>query len=188
MMSIGAFLTRVFIAVENLERKRTVRALRAAGQRIADDVSFGRRVQIDIDETARVDIGPGTKILQDSWLIAEAHDTLRIGESVFIGQHCTVSGSVEIGDSTLIASFVSIIDAQHVMDDPTVPIARQGGRKNPILIGRDVWIGASSIVLGGVTIGDHAVVGANSTVTRDVPPWAIVAGSPASIIRMREQS
>ncbi|MBQ9989685.1 MAG: CatB-related O-acetyltransferase [Lachnospiraceae bacterium] len=58
-------------------------------------------------------------------------------------------------------------------------------RKGEILIGNDVWIGAGSTIMGGVTIHNGAVVAANSTVTRDVPPYAIVAGNPARVVKYR---
>jgi acetyltransferase-like isoleucine patch superfamily enzyme len=57
--------------------------------------------------------------------------------------------------------------------------------KGPVIIGNDVWIGAGAIILSGVTIGDGAIVGAGSVVTHDIPPYAIVAGNPAKIIRYR---
>jgi acetyltransferase-like isoleucine patch superfamily enzyme len=57
------------------------------------------------------------------------------------------------------------------------PVTSRGVR-----IGRDVWIGANACITDGVTIGDHAVVGMGAVVTRDVPEWAIVGGSPARII------
>lgn len=54
-----------------------------------------------------------------------------------------------------------------------------------VIVGNDVWIGANTTVLNGVTIGDGAVIGANSVVTRDVPPYAIVGGGPATLLRFR---
>ncbi|WP_281040324.1 MULTISPECIES: CatB-related O-acetyltransferase [unclassified Mesorhizobium] len=59
------------------------------------------------------------------------------------------------------------------------------GTRGPIVVGHDVWIGARAIIMSGVTIGNGAVIGAGSVVTKDVPPYAIVAGSPARIIRYR---
>jgi virginiamycin A acetyltransferase len=56
---------------------------------------------------------------------------------------------------------------------------------NPIVIGNDVWVAAGAVITRGVTIGDGAVIGANSVVTKDVPPYAIVAGSPAKVIKYR---
>jgi acetyltransferase-like isoleucine patch superfamily enzyme len=57
--------------------------------------------------------------------------------------------------------------------------------KGPVIIGNDVWIGAGAIILSGVTISDGAIVGAGSVVTHDIPPYAIVAGNPARLIRFR---
>jgi len=56
----------------------------------------------------------------------------------------------------------------------------------PILIGRDVWIGRGSCILPGITIGEGAVIGANSVVNKDVPAYAIAAGIPAKVIKMRQ--
>ncbi|MDH7514510.1 MAG: acyltransferase [Bacteroidota bacterium] len=136
-------------------------------------------------EGGRIQIGAGVQILQDSWLIVECKDEMDIGENVFISQHCTVSGSVRIGKDTLIAGFVSIIDAHHTFKSTDIPIREQGGVKRPICIGKDVWIGTMSVVLAGVTIGDGAVIGANTTVTHDIPPRAIAVGCPARIVGWR---
>jgi len=62
----------------------------------------------------------------------------------------------------------------------------QGGEQRDIIIGKDVWIGTNSIVLPGVRIGDHAVIGASSVVTKEVPEWCVSAGNPAQVIRVRE--
>jgi maltose O-acetyltransferase len=56
----------------------------------------------------------------------------------------------------------------------------------PVMIGDDVWIGARVIVLPGINIRDHAIVGAGAIVTQDVPAWAIVGGNPAKVIRYRK--
>ena len=186
MNPLLAMLHRLFVSMESIERKAVVAALRRAGNVLPASLSLGRRVQFDVHARGRLVFGERVSVLQDSWLMAEDGDTMEFGDDVFISQHCTVSGSVRIGRDTLIAAYVTIIDANHVIERADVPIRLQGGVKRPIRIGEDVWIGASSVILPGVTIGDHAVVGANSTVTGDVPAWAIVAGSPARVLRMRE--
>lgn len=178
-------VARLMRAAEAGALRTRVRTLRAAGQTIAEDASFGPRVQLDLAPGARLRIGARTQVLQDSWLIADADAVLDIGSDVFISQHVTISGTVTIGDDTLIAGYVTILDANHVIDDAHRPIRLQGGRTQPIRIGRDVWIGTGVVVLPGVTIGDHAVIGANSTVTHDVPAWAIAVGSPARVLRLR---
>ncbi|WP_308462078.1 CatB-related O-acetyltransferase [Mesorhizobium sp. INR15] len=60
--------------------------------------------------------------------------------------------------------------------------------KGPIRIGNDVWIGRRAIILSGVTIGDGAVIGAGAVVSKDVPPYAVVVGNPAALVRYRFNS
>jgi serine acetyltransferase len=181
------WMARQLERLQNAGLHYDLRRLRRDGHTIHDSATFGPRTRLHVAPGAHVAIGRGTRILHDCFLAAEEGDTLTIGEDVFISQHTTVSGSVTIGRDTLIAGFVTIIDATHVTDDPALPVRVQGGRKRPIDIGLDVWIGAGCVILQGVRIGDHAVIGANSTVTRDVPPWSVAAGSPARVIGERPQ-
>jgi acetyltransferase-like isoleucine patch superfamily enzyme len=107
---------------------------------------------------------------------------LRIGANVFVNHGCTLNdmGGIEVGDDTMIGPNVSLITSGH----PTsVAERRDGIVVAPIVVGRDVWIGAGATVLGGVTIGDGAVVAAAAVVTRDVPPATLVAGNPAAVLR-----
>ena len=64
-------------------------------------------------------------------------------------------------------------------------VRRAADRRSAIVVGNDVWIGQDVMILGGVTVGDGAIVGAGSVVTRDVPPYAIVAGNPATVLKSR---
>lgn len=164
-----------------------LRDLRSRGHGIDSTATFGPRVQLQIDASSSCRIGAGTEVLHDSWLITHPGDTMDIGSRVFISQHCTVSGSVRIGDDTLIGGFVTIIDGNHVTRNAERSIREQGGKQVPIEIGSDVWIGSNAVILQGVNIGDHAVVAANATVTKDVPEYAVVAGTPARVIRDRRE-
>ena len=105
------------------------------------------------------------------------------GERVFINFNCVIldCARVEIGEGTQIGPAVQIYTATH----PTEPNARAEGKEfaAPIKIGKNVWIGGGSIILPGVTIGDHAVIGAGSVVNKDVPALAVVVGNPAKPIR-----
>jgi len=171
--------------MQGAELYLSLRALRSHGHRIAATATFGPRVQLRIDDNATLKISDGVEVLQDSWLIAHSGDRLTLGDRVFISQHCTVSGSVQIGADTLVGGYVTIIDGNHIIGDTNRPIREQGGVQRPISIGEDVWIGTNAVILQGVTIGDHAVIAANATVTRDVPSWSVVGGTPARVLRDR---
>jgi len=178
----------LFRKMEGAELHLVLRRLRASGQHSIDgSAAFGRRVEVRIADGARFEIGAGAQVLHDSWLIAHPGDTLRLEEQVFISQHCTVSGSVRIGRGTLIGGFVTIIDSNHRFDDNERPVREQGGESAPIDIGADVWIGSNVVILPGVSIGDHAVIAANATVTHDIPAWAVAAGTPARPLRDRRE-
>ena len=83
---------------------------------------------------------------------------------------------------------VVIWTTNHRFDRIDIPIMQQGNRPSaPVWIGDDVWIGTRVIILPGVKVGNHAVIGAGAVVAKDVPPWAVVAGNPAEIIRYRSQ-
>lgn len=118
-------------------------------------------------------------------LISGKKELLQIGERVAFGEQVAISvnARVEIGDDTLIAAGTRIITSTH--DYSNHPIWKERVDK-PIKIGRNVWIGANAIILPGVKIGDHAVIGAGSVVTKHVPENMIVAGNPAKLIRKRE--
>lgn len=94
-------------------------------------------------------------------------------------------GGLEIGRDTQVGFESIILTSTHRFKDRERPILEQGMESKPVLIGSDVWIGTRVIVLPGVTIGDHSIVGAGSIVTRDVPAGVIVGGNPAKIIRTR---
>lgn len=112
-----------------------------------------------------------------------------VGAYSYIGKNCTVTNST-IGAYCSIANNVSIGQGEHSLDKiSTNSIFYESSydelTKEPCNIGNDVWIGVDTIILRGVYVGDGAVVGANSVVTRDVPDFAVVVGSPARVIKYR---
>lgn len=113
---------------------------------------------------------------------------LRLGDDVDLayGALITTSGGVSIGDRTLVGYGARILSSNHHI--PAVPerIFAAGHADAPVIIDQDVWIGANAIILPGVTIGEGAVVAAGSVVTKDVPPWVIVGGIPARVLRHRK--
>lgn len=112
-----------------------------------------------------------------------------IGNNVLInaGGYISGEGGLEIGNFVLIGPNVNILSAGHEFGDCDKPIQKQGLTYGKINIEDDAWIGAGSVVLQGLTIGRGAVVGAGSVVTRSVPPYAIVIGNPARIVKYRNE-
>ena len=140
---------------------------------------------------------------------------VRIGDFTLIGKYCQLNaadGTIEIGDRCHLAGFVTVLGHGGVVIEdyvgvaagariysasewpadgkrlagPMVPDDQRSVRVGPVRLCRDSFLGANSVVLPGVTIGQGAVVGANSLVARDVPPWTIVLGVPAIPVGQRE--
>jgi putative colanic acid biosynthesis acetyltransferase WcaF len=118
----------------------------------------------------------GTEVLEP--------ERLSIGRGTIIGRGCLIDarGGIEIGDNVNISSYSRLMTAKHLIHDPEFPAAY-----GPIVVGDRAWIAMGATVLDGVTIGEGAVVAANATVTRDVPPFAIVAGTPATVVGERSR-
>lgn len=117
---------------------------------------------------------------------------LEIGEGTYIGELNNIraaGGFICIGNHCLLSQGISIIASNHQIS-PNALIKEQlwDTEKINVVIGDDVWIGANSVVLPGVTIGNGAVVGAGSVVTKNVPQYAIIAGNPAKIIKNRKRT
>jgi acetyltransferase-like isoleucine patch superfamily enzyme len=150
-------------------------------------VFFGRDLALQIGRCGQIRfgrfvwIGDGTKI--------RCHEgVVEIGDKTVFGQECTISAyqRISFGEQCVIADRAMFIDFDHGVVDVEQPIRRQGIYKRDVVIGSNVWIGYGACVLRGVTVGDNAIVGTNSVVTRDVPANAVVGGVPAKVLRMRE--
>lgn len=101
-----------------------------------------------------------------------------------IGQECLI-GPQEHPVNSLITHSIMYIDQSNSLNiRPKKYIEFK--QKKPSIIGDNVWIGAKSIVLTGVTIGEGAIIGANSVVTKDIPPYCVAVGSPAKVIYNRK--
>lgn len=94
-------------------------------------------------------------------------------------------GGLTIGDDCLLGFENIILTSSHCVDRVDVNVVDQGMVSAPVFIGDDVWTGCRVVILPGVRIGSHAVIGAGSVVTKDVPEWAVAAGVPAKVIRDR---
>lgn len=113
---------------------------------------------------------------------------VRLGHSVFLGPYAVIygHGSVEIGNDTLISMHCRILSSNHEIPPRDIAVRARPDILLPTRIGCDVWLGAGVTVLGGVTIGDGCVVGAGAVVTRDLPPFSVALGVPATVIRQRQ--
>lgn len=141
---------------------------------------------ITVEGTGNVSIGAGTRLGRGVYLETQGSGRIEIGRDVVITHGATLVAyeGIRIGDYTMMGEYTSVRDANHGMELGR-PIRLQGHEAAPIRIGTDVWLGRGVCVLKGVTIDDEAVVGANSTVTRDVEKRSVVVGSPARKIGER---
>ena len=109
-----------------------------------------------------------------------------IGDGTWIGKHSSLAAidRVEIGKNVLFAGYVHITDHSHGYEDINMPISRQRLiTKGPVIIEDQCWLGFSCEILSGVHIGRHSIVAARAVVTKDVPPYSIVAGNPAKVVK-----
>ncbi|RXZ33761.1 acyltransferase [Oxalobacteraceae bacterium CAVE-383] len=159
-----------------------------------ENVELGKNVIIDAyatiycHKTGKIKIGDGTYIGNGAII----HTGKKNG-SIVIGSNCTVQtysivyghGGCKIGNDVRIATHSVIIPANHRFDDITRPIREQGRTDLGIKIDEDVWMGAGSLILDGVTIGKGCVIGAGSVVNKSLPSGSVAVGSPARPVTNR---
>jgi acetyltransferase-like isoleucine patch superfamily enzyme len=160
---------------------------------------FGKRLQTDglcfICPHVTLEIGRHATLRIGRWAwighgskIRVHEGEVSIGAKTVIGQDCTISAyqHVSIGRECIIADRVMLIDFDHGVTEVERPIRLQGIYKRDVHVGHNVWIGYGACILRGVSVGDNSVIGTSSVVTKYVPENAVVAGTPARLIRMRE--
>ena len=100
--------------------------------------------------------------------------------------YCVLYGPLTIGSRVAVAAHVVFASIGHGHDRADQPMVDQPVTRREIVVEDDVWIGANAVIIGGVRIGSHSIVGAGAVVTRDVEPYSVVGGVPARLIRRRE--
>jgi acetyltransferase-like isoleucine patch superfamily enzyme len=122
----------------------------------------------------------------DSYIAAYAYvtDTVAMGAHSTVNPFAVVRGAVTLGDGVRIGAHSSLLGFNHSFE-PDRPVYQQPITSRGIVVGDDVWIGSNVVVVDGVSIGEHSVIGAGAVVTRDVPAYSVVAGNPAKVLRDR---
>jgi acetyltransferase-like isoleucine patch superfamily enzyme len=148
-------------------------------------LSIGQRVEFV--GKRNIQLADKVSLLGNSYLNASG-GFIKIGSNTHIDQFCVLygQGGLTIGSDCAIASGVIMYtQTNQYAHDESCKIVDQPVVYKTVTIGQDVWIGAAAVILPGVEIGDHAVVGAGALVRQDVPPWSIVGGIPAKILGHR---
>ena len=133
-------------------------------------------------ERHRLSIGRNT-LIEGLCAICTWHGDVILQDGASIGIGSIVMGPVLIGEGSACSQNCFISGQSHHYEDVSKNFLRQGVHTSQVVIGKNVWIGANSIILPGVKIGDNSVIGAGSTITEDVPAYSVVAGNPSKIIK-----
>ena len=163
--------------------------LRWRGRLQTDGIAF-------ICPKVRFEIGPNAvvKLGRWSWIgegckIRVHEGYAEIGAKTVLGQECTISAfqHVVIGRECILADRVMLIDFDHGVVEVERPIREQGIYKRDVNVGHNVWIGYGAAILRGATVGSNSVLGTYTVVTKNIPANAVAAGTPARILRMRDE-
>ncbi len=165
-------------------------------------VEFGAKVKGNVKLGRRVYIASGTELvasgneqirIDNDCFILEGSmlqpygGNISIGKRVGINLNCVIygMGGVTIGDNVMMATSCVLVSANHNFERTDIPMNLQGITCKSIKIGNDVWLGARTVVLAGVEIGEGSVIGAGSVVSSNIPPYSVAVGVPARVIKQR---
>lgn len=179
-----SYLNQYFILAFNYIRGGLVfRFFKSCG----DNLQIGKSVRIQCHR--HVVVGNNVAIGSHSIVASYREGVIELGNNVNIGEytHITCINSICIESGVLTGRFVTITDNSHgktIKEDVAIePWRRELVSSGPVRIGKNVWLGDKVTVLPNVTIGEGAIVGANSVVTKDIPPYCVAAGCPAIVIK-----
>jgi len=143
-----------------------------------------------ICRNSRIDVMPFNNFVLGDNSTIEDFCTINNGVGdVLIGQRCRIGmsnvliGPVTIGNDVILAQNIVMSGLNHGYENINLPIYKQPVTKKKITVEDEAWIGANAVIVAGVTIGKHSVVAAGSVVTKDVPPYSVVAGNPAKVMK-----
>ncbi|WP_418904718.1 CatB-related O-acetyltransferase [Methanococcus voltae] len=161
--------------------------------------NFGKNVNIKKIDNPNVEIGEYTYYsgyyhghsFKDCIMYLDEQDKDKIVDKLIIGKFCSIASGVKFmlgGNQGHCYNHISVYPLSIISHTPTdldVETPKEFVKKGDTIIGNDVWIGAESLIMPGVKIGDGAVIGTRSLITKDVPPYTIVGGCPAKVIKKR---
>ncbi len=160
--------------------------------RAGKTIIIGDNVEINALSIEGITLGNNVTILRNTVIectgnIKNMGEGLVIGNNVGIAQNCfiQVRGRVIIGSDVMFGPNVSIFSENHGFTDLDIPMISQSTTRGTVIIENDVWLGTRSIILAGVRIGKGSIIAAGALVNRDIPPYSIVAGVPAKVIKSR---
>lgn len=141
-----------------------------------------RRTRMDILPFNKFSLGDNSTIEDFSTINNGVGDVI-IGFGTRIGMSNVIIGPVKIGNNVIFAQNIVLSGLNHGYEDINTPPRLQKVTVNPIIVEDDVWVGANAMVAAGVTIGKHSVIAGGSVVTKNVPPFSVVAGNPAKLLK-----
>ena len=141
-----------------------------------------RRVRMDVLPFNEFSMGDNTTI-EDFCTINNGVGNVHIGKNTLIGMGNTIIGPITIGNDVIFAQNVVASGLNHEYRDVTKPIHEQHILTAPIIVEDECWIASNAVITAGVTIGKHSVVAAGAVVTKSIPPYSLVVGNPAKVIK-----
>lgn len=141
-----------------------------------------RKARLDIIPSKKITLGKKS-VIEDYTIINNGMGDIFIGDYTHVTSRVKLVGPVTLGNYVTIGSGAQITGLTHNYLDVTRPIAKQGVPPNRTVVEDDVWIGGNSCINQGITIGTHSIIASGSVVTKNVPPYSVVGGNPARILR-----
>ncbi|QWH09086.1 acyltransferase [Bacillus mycoides] len=161
-------------------------------------ISFGSGVTLEdyvfLDGLSTEGLKIGNNVKVGSYTIIACSGSLKsLGKGVRIGDNSGIgdfsflgaAGGIQIGNNVIMGQNVRFHSENHKFDRVDIPIKEQGVTNKGIIVGDDCWIGSGSVFLDGVQVGEGCVIGANTLVNKDIPPYSVAVGNPVKIVKNR---
>ena len=196
---IWRYCISLYFAIKKVRIHPTVKVFARLNQiSFAHGSKFNHNVRIQLGENANFNVA------ESCWVeygVEIQSDTLiEIGQGTTIQRNCSLNGSIKIGELCIFAPNVFLSSGSHIFKAwPEMAIRHQekkyhsmsrelrpsGFEDKPVKIGDDCWLGVNVVIMPGVEVGKGSIIGANSVVTKSIPPYSIVVGIPGKVVKSR---